>query len=60
MIVGVPGRTQLVHLGGGGVLMGANGASRIRLEGLSFDGGNKMLGRADLVCCILPASPISA
>ncbi|MFN4168573.1 MAG: TIGR03808 family TAT-translocated repetitive protein [Pannonibacter phragmitetus] len=44
MIVGVPGRTQLVHLGGGGVLMGANGASRIRLEGLSFDGGNKMLG----------------
>ncbi|WP_439530877.1 TIGR03808 family TAT-translocated repetitive protein [Pannonibacter sp.] len=43
LIVGVPGRTRLVYQGGGGVLATAEGASRIGLDGVVFDGANKLI-----------------
>jgi len=42
-IVGVPGATRLTY-GGRGHLMFAEGAERVRLQGLTFDGVNRPLG----------------
>lgn len=43
LIVGVPGRTRLVYQGGGGLLATAEGAARIGLDGVVFDGANKLI-----------------
>jgi len=44
MIVGVPGRTRLAYMGGGGNMVVSEGASYVGLTGLTFDGGNKIIG----------------
>ena len=44
LIVGVPGKTRLVYLGGGGLLARGEGVSDIGISGVTFDGANRSIG----------------
>lgn len=43
-LVGLPGQTHVVYQGGGGHLLFSENADNVGLEGIHFDGDNKMLG----------------